>query len=160
MIVLSPLLSRTEEEMFLRAKVQLMQYHYSYALACGINDSEIRDYDQFSARKSMIGRENFLVKLDNIPVGMVQYQITKSALDNANIVFVHALYIFDEFQNKGIAYWLLRQPFLMYANHRIECECWCSIPAEVQYEKIGFRTLYSRLFINEEDLRLGPKLDI
>ncbi len=160
MIVLSPLLSKTEEEMFLRAKVQLIQYHYCYALACGIDDSEIRDYDLLSARNSMIGRENFLVKLDNIPVGMVQYQITKSALDDANIVFVHSLYIFDDFQNKGIAYWLLRQLFLMYANHRIECECWYNIPAEVQYEKIGFRTLYSRLFINEEDLRLGPKLDI
>ncbi len=127
-------------------KLKLMAYHLRYATDLNIDDGELKTYTKEKALSTLSKRDSFLILLNGNHIGYIQVEKQKSTLDNADILFVHGIYIREEYQNRGFA-----MPALQFIRNkyklRIECECWYNLPAAKIYEKIGFKKIVTRYFL-------------
>lgn len=133
-------------KIFADFKIQLLRYHEEYALNLGIIDSEVNNYSYEDACRNIFNRESFILKLDNIAVGILQVEKQISEIDNNPILYVHSLYFSKQYRDKGFGVYVLKFLCKTY-RLRIECSCWYNIPATKLYKKIGFKNLYTRFFL-------------
>lgn len=127
-------------------KLKLMAYHKRYAMELNIHDEELRTYTKEKALATLSKRDSYLILLNGNPIGYIQVEMQKSAMDNADILFVHGVYIQEEYQNRGFAMRALQFICNKY-KLRIECECWYNLPAAKIYEKMGFKKIVTRYFL-------------
>ena len=127
-------------------KLKLMKYHHRYAKELNINDEVLITYNAEKALATLSHRDSYLIYLNEKHIGYIQVEIQKSAVDNSDILFVHGIYIQDEYQNRGFALRALQFICKKY-KLRIECECWYDLPAAKIYEKIGFKKIFTRYFL-------------
>lgn len=139
---------QTEDDIqiFVKLKVELVQYHAKYARKRGIVDAEINEYNYEHARKHIFDRESFLLKLNNIVIGILQIEKQQSEVDNNPILYVHALYFCEKYRDKGLGIHVLKYLCNTF-RLRIECLCWYGIPASNLYQKVGFENMYTRYFL-------------
>lgn len=139
---------QTEDDIqiFAKLKVELVQYHAEYVRKCGIVDTEINEYNYEHACKHIFDRESFLLKLNNMVIGILQIQKQQSEVDNNPILYVHALYFCKGYRDKGFGIHVLKHLCNTF-RLRIECLCWYGIPASKLYQKVGFENMYTRYFL-------------
>ena len=146
MIEIQKVQTEDEIQIFANLKVQLIKYHAEYAHMQHIYDTEVSSYNYERARKHIFDRESFLIKLNNNVVGILQIEKQISEIDNEPILYVHALYFCNKYRDKGLGIFVLKYLCKTY-KLRIECSCWYDIPARQLYEKLGFKTMYTRYFL-------------
>ena len=135
--------SENELNILCEMKVELMDYLVQYANKFNIQDDELMKYSMEQALSTIHQRVNYLIFLNEEPVGMSQIQEQISDVDNRPILFVHSLYIKPLIQKRGIGGKYLRYLCRKY-NKRIEIECWYDIPAKSLYERAGFLPMMTR----------------
>lgn len=131
-------------------KLKLMAYHNQYAMELNIDDTELREYTKEKALATLSKRDSYLILLNGNHIGYIQVEKQKSAVDNADILFVHGIYIQEEYQNCGFAMKALQFICKKY-KLRIECECWYGLPAAKIYEKMGFKKIVTRYFLSTDN---------
>lgn len=146
MIEFQKVQTEKEIQIFAKLKIELVQYHTEYAHEHGIDDIDIKKYDYEHACEHVFSRESFLLKLHNLVIGILQIEKQQSEIDNNPILYVHALYFREEYRNKGFGVHVLKYLCNTY-KLRIECLCWYDIPASNIYQKVGFKSMYTRYFL-------------
>ena len=139
-----------ETEEFGKYKMDLIKEHQYYANKLGLYDMVVDKYNINDALRH-IGQKNyyqFLIMHDNQSIGMVEYKIEKSEIDNGDILYLKDIYIKKEFRGIGFG----RKVFnvLKKLKYRIELECWYSMPANNFYKSLGGKELKTRYMIDSE----------
>lgn len=141
---------RTEEniEVFAKYKQDLIKLHQEYANKIGLFDSKVDNYKQEDTLKHLNKKNyyQFLIKEDEKNIGVLEYKITKSDIDNNKIIYIKFLYIIEEFRKKGIGKKIIKE--LQKKNYRIELECWYEMPANYFYETLGMKKIKTRYVLN------------
>ncbi|MDD3303884.1 MAG: GNAT family N-acetyltransferase [Clostridia bacterium] len=139
--------SRDEINQFSKFKVDLIKYHQQYANKLGLFDIVVDDYDDNKAIRNIgeKGFYQFLINYDNRYVGMVEYQIQKSEIDNESILYLKDIYIEESCRGLGIGSKIISE--LKKLDYRIELECWYGMPANELYRSIGAKELKTRYMI-------------
>lgn len=141
---------RTEEdiEVFAKYKLDLIKLHQEYANKIGLFDSKVDNYKQEDTLKHLNKKDyyQFLIKDDGKNIGVLEYKITKSDIDNNKIIYIKFLYIIEEFRKKGIGKKIIKE--LQKKNYRIELECWYEMPANYFYETLGMKKIKTRYVLN------------
>lgn len=142
---------KTDEDkmMFAKYKVELIKYHQQYANKLGLKDKIVEEYDLSDAIKH-IGEEGyyqFLIIDDNKKVGILEYQLTKSDIDNKDILYLKNIYIESAYRGKGIGKKVINE--LRKTNYRIELECWYQMPSNFLYKSLGAKEIKTRYILND-----------
>lgn len=148
--MLKRLESQKEIKEFGRYKVELIKEHQYYANNLGLYDMVVDKYSINDALRH-IDQKNyyqFLIINDKQSIGMVEYKIENSEIDNKEILYLKDIYIKKEFRGKGLGRKVLNE--LKKLNHRIELECWYGMPANNFYKSFGFKELKTRYMIDSE----------
>lgn len=141
MVKLKEVEGSDEAELFGRYKVKLVKYHQKYANELGLFDDKVARYNLKEALKH-INEPNwyqYLIMFDDKAVGIIEYQILKSEIDNGDIIYISDIYIEQDYRNKGIGKQIIQN--LKKSNKRIELECWYDLPANGFYKSIGMKKL-------------------
>ena len=109
-----------ETEEFGKYKMDLIKEHQYYANKLGLYDMVVDKYNINDALRH-IGKKNyyqFLIMHDNQSIGMVEYKIEKSEIDNRDILYLKDIYIKNFFRCsiflKNVSYSL---PFISIFLH-------------------------------------------
>ena len=140
--------SFNETEEFGRYKVELIKEHQYYANRLGLYDIVVDKYNINDALRH-INEKNyfqFLIMKDNQSIGIVEYKIDISEIDNKEILYLKDIYIKKEFRGKGFGKQVLNE--LEKLNYRIELECWYGMPANNFYKSFGFKEIKTRYMID------------
>lgn len=139
--------STEEIKQFGKFKVDLIKYHQHYANALGLFDVVVDDYDNNKAIRNIgkIGFYQFLINFNDNYIGIVEYQIQKSDIDNTSILYLKDIYIEESYRGQGISTKIINE--LKKLNYRIELECWYGMPANEFYKSIGAKELKTRYMI-------------
>lgn len=139
--------STEEIKQFGKFKVDLIKYHQQYANELGLFDTVVNDYDDNKAIRNIgkTGFYQFLLNFNNNYVGIVEYQIQKSDIDNTTILYLKDIYIEKTYRRKGISTKVINE--LKKLNYRIELECWYGMPANEFYKSIGAKELKTRYML-------------
>ena len=139
-----------ETEEFGKYKMDLIKEHQYYANKLGLYDMVVDKYNINDALRH-IGQKNyyqFLIMHDNQSIGMVEYKIEKSEIDNRDILYLKDIYIKKEFRVIGFGRKVFNE--LKKLKYRIELECWYSMPANNFYKSLGGKELKTRYMIDSE----------
>ena len=139
-----------ETEEFGKYKMDLIKEHQYYANKLGLYDMVVDKYNINDALRH-IGQKNyyqFLIMHDNQSIGMVEYKIEKSEIDNRDILYLKDIYIKKEFRGIGFGRKVFNE--LKKLKYRIELECWYSMPANNFYKSLGGKELKTRYMIDSE----------
>lgn len=148
--MLKKLENQEEIKEFGKYKVELIKEHQHYANNLNLYDMVVDKYNIKDALKN-INEKNyyqFLIINDNQTIGILEYKIEKSEIDNKEILYLKDIYIKKEFRNKGIGKKVLNE--LRKLNYRIELECWYNMPANNFYKTFGFKELKTRYMLDNE----------
>ena len=159
--MLKKLENHKEIKEFGRYKVELIKEHQYYANNLGLQDMVVDKYNINYALRH-IGKKNyyqfliihifpwifFIITNNKQSIGMVEYKIENSKIDNKEILYLKDIYIKKEFRGKGLGREVLNE--LKKLNHRIELECWYGMPANNFYKSFGFKELKTRYMIDSE----------
>lgn len=139
-----------EIEEFGKYKVDLIKEHQYYANRLGLYDMVVEKYNINDALRHIDEKNysQFLIMNDNQSIGIVEYKIDKSEIDNKEILYLKDIYIKREFRGKGLGREALNE--LKKLNYRIELECWYGMPANNFYKSFGFKELKTRYMIDTE----------
>lgn len=139
--------STDEINEFGKFKVDLIKYHQQYANRLGLFDMVVDHYDKNKAIRNIGKKEfyQFLINFNNNYVGIVEYQIKKSDIDNTSILYLKDIYIKESYRGMGISTRVINK--LKKLNYRIELECWYGMPANEFYKSIGAKELKTRYMI-------------
>lgn len=131
-------------EIFGNYKLELIKFHQQYAQKLGLFDKIVDNYNYEDAIRHVDekGYFQFLIKVENNIVGMIEYQITNSDIDKSEILDINNFYIDQNFRGKGIGREVIN--LLKKLNYRIELECWYEMPANNLYRNIGMREIKTR----------------
>ncbi len=142
--------NNNETEEFGKYKVELIKEHQFYASKLGLHDIVVDKYNIDDALRH-IGEKNyyqFLIIEDNQSIGIVEYKIVKSEIDNKEILYLKNIYIKKDHSGKGLGRKVLNE--LKELNYRIELECWYGMPANNFYKSLGFKELKTRYMLDSE----------
>lgn len=137
--------SNKDIDLFVKYKVSLVKYHQQYANTIGLVDKIVENYNENDAKKH-IGENNFfqyIVEYENNDVGILEYSIEISDIDNESILYVNKLFIDCKYRNLGIG----KEVLLKIKNEtdlRIELECWYGMPANELYKDLGMKEIKTR----------------
>lgn len=148
--MLKRLESQDEIETFGKYKVALIKEHQYFANNLGLYDMVVDNYNIDDALRH-IGQKNyyqFLIIINKQSVGMLEYKIETSEIDNNEILYLKDIYIKKECRCKGIGKKVLNE--LKKLNYRIELECWYNIPANNFYKSFGFKELKIRYMFDSK----------
>ena len=148
--MLKKLENQEEIKEFGRYKVELIKEHQCYANNLGLHDMVVDKYNINDALRH-INQENyyqFLIINNKQSIGMLEYKIENSEIDNKEILYLKDIYIKKEYRGKGLGKEALNE--LKKLNHRIELECWYGMPANNFYKAFGFKELKTRYMIDTE----------
>lgn len=129
-------------------KVKLIKEHQYYANKLGLNDIVVDKYNINDALKH-IGEKNhyqFLILENDQDVGIVEYKIIKSEIDNKEILYLKDIYIKTDYRGKGLGTKVLNE--LKKSNYRIELECWYGMPSNNFYKSFGFKEIKTRYMLD------------
>ena len=142
--------NQEEIKEFGKYKVELIKEHQYYANNINLYDMVVDDYNINDALRH-IGKKNyyqFLIINDKQSIGILEYKIENSEIDDKEILYLKDIYIKKEFKNKGIGKKVLSE--LKKLNYRIELECWYNMPANNFYKTMGFKELKTRYMLDIE----------
>lgn len=147
-ISLKKLNSNNDIEIFGKYKVELIKFHQQYAKKLGLFDTVVDNYSYDTAIRHINeeGYYQFLIQVENTPVGIIEYQITTSDIDKKEILYIKDLYIDNNFRGKGIGKKVIK--LLKELNYRIELECWYEIPANNLYKSLGMHEIKTRYMLD------------
>lgn len=148
--MLKKLENQEEINEFGRYKVELIKEHQYYANNLGLYDKVVDKYNINDALRH-IDQKNyyqFLIIDNKQSIGMVEYKIENSEIDNKEILYLEYIYIKKEFRGRGLGRKVLNE--LKKLKHRIELECWYGMPANSFYKSFGFKELKTRYMIDSE----------
>lgn len=140
---------KTDEEikLFGEYKVKLIKYHQQFARELGLFDLVVDKYNLNDALRH-IGKDDYfqflIVDNDNV-VGILEYQITKSDIDDSDILYIKDIYIDDNFRGNGIGRTAILE--LKKMGYRIELECWYGMPANGLYQALGAKEIKTRYML-------------
>lgn len=131
-------------EIFGKYKVKLIKSHQQYAQKLGLFDKVVDSYNYDDAIRHINenGYFQFLIRVENEIVGIIEYQITNSDIDKRKILYIKDIYIDNNFRGKGIGKQVMK--LLKKLNYRIELECWYEMPANNLYRSLGMREIKTR----------------
>lgn len=136
--------SNKEKEIFIELKLELVKLHQEYASKLGIFDQVVDKYDYRDAMRHFgeKGFFQFLIKMDWEIIGILEYQVTTSDIDNQKIVYIKKLYIKEGYQGKGYSRIVMEE--VKKLGYRIELECWYEMPANDVYKALGMHQMKTR----------------
>ena len=149
--MLQELRTKEDVELFAEYKVDLIKLHQEYAKNLGLFDNKVDRYNKEDALKHLNTKNyhQFLIKEDNKNIGILEYKITKSDIDNNEILYIKVLYITEEHRKSGIGKKIIKE--LQNQHHRIELECWYEMPANYFYEALGMKKIKIRYMLPSND---------
>ena len=135
-------------EIFGKYKVELIKFHQQYAQKLGLFDNIVDNYNYDDAIRHIDekGYFQFLIQIENKTVGIIEYQITKSDIDQEKILYIKNIYIDNNFRGKGVGKEVIK--LIKALNYRIELECWYGIPANNLYKSLGMKEIKTRYMMN------------
>ena len=139
-----------EIQQFGKYKVDLIKYHQQFANQLGLHDSIVENYNVEDATRH-IGKYNYfqyLIIHNNEPVGILEYQITKSNIDNEDILYIKDIYIDESYRGHGLGKEVINE--LRKKNYRIELECWYGMPSNHLYQSLGAKEIKVRYMLDKE----------
>lgn len=128
-------------------KVQLIKYHQQYANQLGLRDEAVEKYS-FADAIRHIGKSDyyqFLIMVENSPIGILEYQITNSDIDGAKILYLKNIYIEASARGQGIGTQIVTE--LKEIGYRIELECWYGMPSNILYKELGAKEIKTRYIL-------------
>ncbi len=148
MILLKKIDCDNDIEIFGRYKVELIKFHQQYAQKLGLFDNVVATYNYDDAIRHINekGYFQFLILMEKVIVGIIEYQIIKSDIDKKEILYIKNFYIDDMFRGKGIGKEVMN--LLKKLNYRIELECWYGIPANELYKSLGMKEIKTRYMMD------------
>lgn len=146
-VLLKKIEHESDIETFGNYKVALIKYHQQYARKLGLFDKVADNYKYEDAIRHINekGYFQFLIKVENEIVGIIEYQITKSDIDKKEILYIKNFYIDENFRGKGIGKEVIN--LLKKLNYRIELECWYEMPSNNLYKSLGMREIKTRFMM-------------
>ena len=93
-IKLKKLDTKSDIDLFAKYKVSLIKLHQQYAEKIGLNDQKVKEYDENDAIRH-IGKSNyyqFIIIYNNQEVGIIEYNIETSDIDNLKILIWFLVY--------------------------------------------------------------------
>lgn len=143
-ILLKKIDCNNDIEIFGNYKLDLIKFHQQYAQKLGLFDKVVDNYNYEDAIRHINkkGYFQFLIKVENDIVGIIEYQITNSDIDKKKILYIKDFYIDEDFRGKGIGKEVIN--LLKKLNYRIELECWYEMPANNLYKSLGMREIKTR----------------
>lgn len=126
-------------------KLKLMKYHLHYTEKLGINDDELNFYSEQKALATLSQRDSYFIMLETAIIGYVQVEIKNSIMNSDQILFIHGIYIKEQYRNYSYAIATFKYLLNKY-NLGIECQCWYDLPAAKIYEKMGFKKIVTHYF--------------
>lgn len=145
--MLKELETNEEIQQFGKYKVDLIKYHQQYANKLGLYDLVVDKYNYDDAVRH-VGKDGyyqFLIIDDNKAVGILEYQITKSDIDNKDIIYIKDIYIDEIFRGRGLGKKVINE--LKKMKYRIELECWYGIPSNELYKSLGMKEIKTRYML-------------
>lgn len=145
--MLQELKTKKDIELFAEYKVDLIKLHQEYANKLGLFDNKVDHYNQDDALKHLNQKNyyQFLIKEDNQYIGILEYKITKSDIDNSKIIYINVLYIKETFRKKSIGKKIIKG--LQKEQYRIELECWYEMPSNYFYEALGMKKIKTKYML-------------
>ena len=149
--MLQELKTKEEVELFAKYKVDLIKLHQEYAKKLGLFDNKVDSYNKDDALKHLNQNDyyQFLIKEDNKDIGILEYKITKSDIDNNDILYINVLYIIEEYRKSGVGKKIIKE--LQNKHYRIELECWYEMPANYFYEALGMKKIKTRYVLESNN---------
>lgn len=131
-------------QQFGKLKVELIQHHQQFANSLGLTDKVVEGYTLDSAIRN-VGKfdfHQFLILVDGLSVGVLEFQFTVSDIDDARILYLKSIYIREEHRGKGIGSRVIK--WLKRLGYRVEQECWYGMPSNGLYRSLGAREIKTR----------------
>lgn len=149
--MLEELKTKEDVELFAKYKVDLIKLHQEYAKKLGLFDNKVDSYNKDDALKHLNQKDHyqFLIKEDNKDIGILEYKVTKSDIDNSKIIYINVLYIIEEYRKSGIGKKIIKE--LQNKHYRIELECWYEMPANYFYETLGMKKIKTRYMLESNN---------
>lgn len=149
---LRPVKTKEDIELFAKYKVELIKLHQPYANKLGLVDHVVDAYDENSALKYRNKDDYFqcLICLSGQTVGVLEYQITTSEIDDHEILNLENLYILPRHRGCGLGKKVIAE--LKKQNKRIELECWYGLPANDFYESLNMKVIKTRYMLEPNSL--------
>lgn len=140
--------SNNDIKIFGEYKVELIKFHQKYAEKLGLFDKVVDNYNFNDAIRHIKQKWffQFLIQIENKTVGIIEYQITKSDIDQEKILYIKNIYIDNNFRGKGVGKEVIK--LIKALNYRIELECWYGIPANNLYKSLGMKEIKTRYMMN------------
>lgn len=140
--------SNNDIKIFGEYKVELIKFHQEYAEKLGLFDKVVDNYNFNDVIRHIKqkGFFQFLIQIENKTVGIIEYQITKSDIDQKKILYIKNIYIDNNFRGKGVGKEVIK--LIKTLNYRIELECWYGIPANNLYKSLGMKEIKTRYMMN------------
>ena len=140
--------SNNDIKTFGEYKVELIKFHQEYAEKLGLFDKVVDNYNFNDVIRHIKqkGFFQFLIQIENKTVGIIEYQITKSDIDQKKILYIKNIYIDNNFRGKGVGKEVIN--LIKTLNYRIELECWYGIPANNLYKSLGMKEIKTRYMMN------------
>lgn len=140
--------SNNDIKIFGEYKVELIKFHQEYAEKLGLFDKVVDNYNFNDAIRHIKQKRffQFLIQIENKTVGIIEYQITKSDIDQKKILYIKNIYIDNNFRGKGVGKEVIK--LIKALNYRIELECWYGIPANNLYKSLGMKEIKTRYMMN------------
>lgn len=128
-------------------KLELIKYHQQYANKLGLIDKVVENYTYNDTIKHLneVNYRQFLVVNNSNIVGILEYRIEQSEIDDNKILYLKNLYIRKDSRGKGLAKAAINE--LKKTGYRIELECWYGMPANDFYKSLGAKELKTRYTI-------------
>lgn len=141
--------SNKDIDTFVKYKIILVKYHQQYANAIGLIDEKVKNYNKDDAKKH-IGQNNYfqyIIEHKNDDVGIIEYSIKTSSIDNEEILYINKIYIDDKHRGLRIGREVIKK-IKNEINLRIELECWYGMPANDFYKSLGMKEIKTRYILN------------
>lgn len=149
-IKLKKLDTKSDIDLFAKYKVSLIKLHQQCAEKIGLNDQKVKEYDENDAIRH-IGKSNyyqFIIIYNNQEVGIIEYNIETSDIDNLKILYIKNIFIDSKYRKLGIGKAVLLE-IRKQTNLRIELECWYGMPANDLYKNLGMKEIKTRYIWNQ-----------
>ena len=140
--------SNNDIKTFGEYKVELIKFHQEYAEKLGLFDKVVDNYNFNDAIRHIKqkGYFLFLIQTENKTVGILEYKITESDIDQKKILYIKNIYIDNNFRGKGVGKGVIK--LIKTLNYRIELECWYGIPANNLYKSLGMKEIKTQYMMN------------
>lgn len=146
-IVLKPVESLQDIDAFGNFKVDLVKYHQQFAENIGIRDMSVARYTFNKATKWLgkPGSFQFIIMLGDKQIGILEYLIRESEIDEKDIIYLRSLYIIEEYRGRGYGTALIN--YVKSLGYRVEVECWYGMPANNLYKRLGAKEIKTRYIL-------------